>query len=170
MKCFMVAVMLVALCGCGSIINGTTQKVPITTNPTGAVVTATGGDATANATSPCTLKLKRKHDHMITVELPGYKPQSVQLQSVVSGAVAGNILAGGLIGWGIDAASGGDSRLVPEAVNITLEPEQAAQPGPTAEKAAALEADLKKIDDMRASGAITEAEYTALRTKTLEKY
>ena len=167
-----VLVLLVALSGCASIINGTTQKVPVTAEPSNATVVAVGGELVVNGTAPCTLVLKRKHPQVLTISAPGYKTQTVQLQSVLSGAVAGNILAGGLIGWGVDAASGADSKLVPESVNVVLEPDPAivAQAGPTIEKTEALQADLKRLDDLLAAGSISKEEHASLRQKTIEQY
>jgi hypothetical protein len=169
----LIGILLLVLCtGCASIINGTTQKVPITSTPENATVTATGGEMTLRGTTPCTLDLKRKHHQTLTISAPGYKTTTVQLQSVLSGAVAGNIIAGGLIGWGVDAATGGDSKLVPETVSVTLAPEPALveQTGPTLEKAEALEKDLKRLEELLASGTITQEEYRELRQKTVTHY
>lgn len=166
---FFLLILLVALgSGCASIINGTTQKIPVTVDPENATVTAVGGDKSVNGTAPCTLELKRKHPQVLTISAPGYQAQTVQLQPVLSGAVAGNILAGGLIGWGVDAASGADSKLVPETVVVKLEPEK--QLGPTVDKASALDADIKRLDEMLAAGSISKEEHTELRKKTIEKY
>ena len=35
-------------------------------------------------------------------------------------AVAGNIIAGGLVGWGVDAVTGAQYNLKPESINVTL--------------------------------------------------
>lgn len=105
--------------GCATIIHGTTQEIPVTSEPPGAAVTTTGD---VKATTPGKLELKRKTGHVLTFSKEGYKPETVKLESVLSGAVAGNIIAGGLIGWGVDAATGGDSRLVPESVHVLLKP------------------------------------------------
>jgi hypothetical protein len=105
--------------GCATIIHGTTQEIPVTSEPPGALVATTGD---LKVTTPGTLELKRKTGHVLTVTKDGYKPETVKLESVLSGAVAGNILLGGLIGWGVDVATGGDSRLVPESVHAILKP------------------------------------------------
>lgn len=90
---------------------------------------------------------------------------------MLSGAVAGNLLAGGLIGWGVDAASGADSRLTPESVYVILEHDATAlQPGPTLDKAESLQADLKRLDELHATGTISEDEHAALRQKVIDKY
>lgn len=116
--------MVCGLTGCATIINGTTQDVSFATRPEGATVRAGEGSV---CQTPCTLTLKRKQDHMAVISREGYEDASVTIQHVVSGAVAGNIIAGGLIGWGIDAASGGQYRLVPEAVSIDLRPLRSAE-------------------------------------------
>lgn len=105
--------------GCATIIHGTTQEIPVTSEPPGATVATTGDVKT---TTPGKLELKRKTGHVLTFTKEGYKPETTKLESVLSGAVAGNIIAGGLIGWGVDAATGGDSRLVPESVHVILKP------------------------------------------------
>jgi|GEM_PF-1459731 len=106
--------------GCATIIHGTTQAIPVTSEPPGATVVVTTGDG--RATTPGTLELKRKTGHILTFSKDGYKPDTVKLESVLSGAVAGNILLGGVIGWGVDATTGADSRLVPESVHVVLTP------------------------------------------------
>lgn len=166
-------VSLISMCsGCASIINGTTQEVPVTVDPINATVSAVGGKITIVDEAPCTLKLKRKHNQILTISAPGYKPQTVELRSVLSGAVAGNILAGGLIGWGVDAATGADSRLVPETVEVILQPdpEVITEPGPTLDKAAALESELKRLEELLKSGQITHDEHRTLRQKVIEQY
>jgi len=106
----------IACSGCATVMHGTTQEVTITTNPPEAIVS----DGTNSITTPGTLKLKRNRDHILTISKPGYATETVQLTHVVSGAVAGNLLVGGLAGWGIDAISGAQWRLIPEAVSVTL--------------------------------------------------
>lgn len=68
------------------------------------------------------LSLERKRSHTLMFSVPGYYNEQVTLNRTVSGAVAGNILAGGLIGWGVDALSGGQYKLMPETVHVVLRP------------------------------------------------
>lgn len=103
--------------GCATIINGTRQKIDVATDPVGATVSA--DEITVQ--SPCSLNLRRKYDHLVTISKPGYETEVVKVTPVLSAAVAGNIfLVGGLIGWGIDAADGAQYRLVPESINVKL--------------------------------------------------
>ena len=66
--------------------------------------------------------MKRKDDHMVEVSKDGYQKETINIKSVMSGVVAGNLLAGGLIGIGVDALSGGASRSIPESFVIRLRP------------------------------------------------
>jgi len=160
-KMFLVLIVTILASACATIIHGTTQDIPINTKPEGCIAKTTDGQ---ECTTPCNLSLKRKHDHTISISKDGYEPKSVKVQHVVSGAVAGNILAGGLIGWGVDAASGGQYRLVPETVDIELDPivEDVQKPGLVIEQ-------LKELEDLKNVGAITEEEYNTLKAKLLNK-
>jgi hypothetical protein len=145
--------------GCATIINGTTQKVPINSNPQGATAKAQDG---ANCTTPCSLELKRGQDHIIQIKKEGYEELSVGCQHVMSGVIAGNILLGGLIGAGIDAASGSMYRLTPESISVDLKPLIASleKPGLAFEK-------MKELEELKNSGAISEEEYGRLKSKLL---
>jgi hypothetical protein len=113
------SLMLSFLTSCATILNGTTQKVPIASAPNGANVSV---DGYYMGETPLIVEVTRKHDHVISLSKEGYRAQQVQLHHVVSGAVAGNLIAGGLIGWGVDAYSGGQYRMCPETVSVELEP------------------------------------------------
>jgi uncharacterized protein YceK len=110
--------------GCATIMTGTTQKVPITSTPSGAVAKA---DGTLAGVTPCTFTLERKSDHTVEISKEGYRTVSVVLRHTVSGATAGNALIGGLIGIGIDATTGAMYKLVPERVDVVLEQEGSSQ-------------------------------------------
>lgn len=112
--------------GCASIIHGSTQDVGITSEPIGATVTTPAG---ATFRTPCKVKLDRNTDHVLSVSLDGYEPETVTLRSVLAGAVAGNILVGGIVGGAVDAATGAAWRLEPETVSIRLRPREAGQAG-----------------------------------------
>jgi len=120
--CLMVA-FFCSLTSCASIINGRRQEVEVTSNPVGASVS----DGTNTWTTPAKISLSRKSAHVLTFSKPGYEPQMVKVENVISGAVAGNLVflpfAGiGLVGWGIDALSGAQYKLVPDTVCATLHP------------------------------------------------
>jgi PEGA domain./Repeat of unknown function (DUF1388). len=97
---------------------GTTQKVCVTSNPSGAVAKVDGGMA---AITPTIFNLERKTDHTIEISKEGYRIATVILRHTMSGATAGNILVGGVIGLAVDGCSGAMFKLVPERVDATLE-------------------------------------------------
>lgn len=95
----MYRMLFLCLCfsGCASIVNGSKQEISVSSNPPGAKVYA---DGLGPWEAPTTLRLKGKTDHLLLFTKDGYEPESRMLTREVSGAVFGNIFAGGLIGWG----------------------------------------------------------------------
>lgn len=109
---------IVFLSGCATIMTGTTQKVPVNSNPSGAVAKVDGGMA---AVTPTIFNLERKIDHTIEISKEGYRVATVILRHTLSGATAGNLLVGGIIGVAVDGMSGAMFKLVPERVDVNLE-------------------------------------------------
>src|ERR1043165_3527759 len=103
-----VAALGVAVSACATIIDGTTQSVSVNTSPEQrAACTLITSPGTWYVTSPgSTTVHKTKTDLDVTCTKPGYKPGHVVAASHFTGKTAGNILAGGLVGVGVDAASG----------------------------------------------------------------
>lgn len=157
--------------GCATIINGTTQKIPISSVPTGAKVTV---DQSTGYTTPTVLDLSRKRNHTLQVSLGGYNTEVITLQSVMSGAVMGNLVLGGLIGWGVDAASGAQKRLVPESIHITLQPTKIAASVPGGsnpnQESETLETRLESLNRMRKKELITEEEHQESRKRLINKF
>ncbi|MDD5677054.1 MAG: PEGA domain-containing protein [Kiritimatiellae bacterium] len=118
------------LAGCASIILGTTQKVPVNSNPTGAKVTVYDSKnmAIGGGTTPCSLSLSRgsgffsSAKYRIVIEKPGYEKREVKISGSVNGwYIAGNLVFGGLIGWLIlDPATGAMWSLSPDDVKASL--------------------------------------------------
>ena len=102
------------LISCGTIMQGTTQQVGISSSPSNADVTINGQN---KGTTPLTVDLKRKDSHMVRLELQGYEPFETTLTRKTSGWVWGNIVFGGLIGLAVDAAAGGMYKLTPEQIS-----------------------------------------------------
>ena len=96
------------LSGCATIIDGTTQPVSVNTTPQdGAKCTLKNSEGTWYLTSPgSTTVHKTKHDMTISCTKDGFTGGEVLARSHFGGATAGNVIAGGVIGIGIDAASG----------------------------------------------------------------
>lgn len=107
----------VLLTGCSLIMLGTKQKIAISSNPTGAKVTV--GRRNLGET-PVIASLARRHDHIVKIELAGYKPYELALTKKISGWVFGNIIFGGLIGLFVDAMTGSMYMITPENISAVL--------------------------------------------------
>ncbi len=115
--------------GCATVTRGTKQKFEIKSQPMGADVSMTTG---ATCVTPCKLKLKRKIGFIATITKVGFKPAQVTVDSRMHGGgtagLAGNVLAGGVIGIVVDAGNGSLNDLTPNPIDVTLTPADA--PGP----------------------------------------
>lgn len=85
---------------CMTIIKGSSQKVPVTSNPVGARITIDGKEM---GTTPLNIKVKRNKRHSIRAEMPGYDPLDIEIEQKFSGAklglsALGNYLVLGSIG------------------------------------------------------------------------
>ncbi|MBN8942055.1 MAG: translation initiation factor 2 [Rhizobiales bacterium] len=93
--------------GCATAIRGTTNQVHFTSEPSGAVVTTSLGHT---CTAPCSMPMDRNKEFQATFTREGFQPTVVDVKTTVSReggtSFAGNLLLGGLIGMGVDAASG----------------------------------------------------------------
>lgn len=103
-----VAALAIMLSGCGTIIEGTTQPVSVNTTPEqGAQCTLANSQGTWYLTSPgSTTVHKTKTDLDVTCTKSGFQPGHVVAASHFGATTAANIIAGGVIGVGVDAASG----------------------------------------------------------------
>lgn len=155
--------------GCASVVKGTTQAIPVSSAPSGADVKLDGNKV---GQTPMSVEVKRKNDHLLTIEKAGYQVESVAITRNVGGAVFGNILAGGLVGWGVDAMSGAQYNLTPATVSVTLkEITSAAQAVPAAQSSAAIFIEeLRKLDELHEAKKVTDEEYAKMRTSLVEKY
>ena len=105
------------LTGCATVLHGTTQSIPVNSNPCGARVLV---DGTHEFSTPCHVKMQRNRDHHVIIEMPGYERAEYQITRQPTGKAVNNIWVGGLIGLGVDAATGADNKLVPESIYVDL--------------------------------------------------
>jgi hypothetical protein len=111
------ALVPVLLSACASIVSGTKQQVSLQSTPDGATVSVDGQQL---GSTPITTELRRKDEHTVRIELPGYQPYELTLTKHTNGWVFGNIVFGGLIGVIIDASNGAMYKLEPAQVAATL--------------------------------------------------
>ena len=110
------------LSACATIIEGRSQEITINTNPSGANcdITRNGTKIGSVTNTPASTMIeKTKYDILISCSKPGYTTATFMNHSGNEGATLGNILAGGVIGWGVDSATGSDNKYT-SPVNITL--------------------------------------------------
>jgi hypothetical protein len=108
------------LIGCAAIVHGSKQPMSIASQPAGATVTV---DGKQEGLTPVTLKLARKDEHTVKLDLTGYKPFEMKLTKSLDGWFWGNLLLGGIIGMVVDAGTGSMYRLSPKEIEATLKQE-----------------------------------------------
>lgn len=119
-----------AVSGCATVTRGTHEVFTVNTVPPNASVKTSNGRA-CDAT-PCSFTMNHRENFDVTITKPGYREWhghvTHQFSSGGGAALAGNVLVGGLVGVTVDAVSGATQKLVPNPLNVTLEPVQAAGP------------------------------------------
>jgi len=121
--------------GCASVTRGTTENISISSTPAGATAELSGLDNPTACVTPCVVVAKRSADITVTVSKEGYEPQVIPLTKEIPGSgaagFAGNLLVGGLVGMGVDAAK--DHK--PNPVIVTLQPIGPVSPRPAKPRA-----------------------------------
>jgi len=104
----LVAILGVALSGCASIIKGDSQSIAITTPPTtGANCILSSKEGSWTVISPGAVTVdKSKDDVQVRCSKPGWQDAASTIPSNFEGWTLGNLLLGGVIGLGVDAATG----------------------------------------------------------------
>jgi hypothetical protein len=100
---------LLVVSACATIMEGSGQSVAISTTPPGAIcnVDRTGTHLASVTATPGSLRLeKSKNDLDVSCVKEGYGKSIVSVSPKFVGTTFGNIVAGGVIGVAIDAASG----------------------------------------------------------------
>jgi len=124
MKLFAAVAACSLLGACATVTRGTSTNFDVNTDPIGAAVSTTHGYSCP--ATPCSIRMPRKSAFQAMITKPGYKTVNASIGNRVSkgggAAMAGNLLAGGLIGGGVDASSGAMLDLRPDPLLIKLEP------------------------------------------------
>src|SRR5260221_12945167 len=114
-----VAALGVALSGCASIVEGTTQSIAVTSPPTdGAKCVLKSSEGTYYVTTPGNATVhKTKNDLDVECDKDGFQHASLKVPAKFGAATVGNVLAGGIIGIGVDAATGANYSY-PTAISV----------------------------------------------------
>ena len=125
------------------------------------------------AGTPVDVEMKRKRNHLVTISKEGFETENIPVVQDLGGAVWGNIVLGGLIGWGVDATSGAQYNLNPPTIFLKLVPLDSAskeryQAGDT--EASSLVKELNVLDDLKKREKITKEEYILLRLGLFKRY
>ncbi|MEE9375897.1 MAG: translation initiation factor 2 [Rhizobiaceae bacterium] len=119
-----ITLLCLSTASCATVARGTTEDVTIKTTPADAnVVTSLNHVCQTN---PCVVKVPRKESFQVTASKPGYETKTINVGTKVSGkgatGLAGNLLLGGVIGVGVDVATGAARDHTPNPVIIDLLP------------------------------------------------
>ena len=113
----MVLLLILSVMGCATIVQGTKQKIEVSSDPPGATVLVDGETA---GTTPIKLKLSTPRNHILVFTKEGYKEEKVALSRALGSAACGNIFIWGPAGWAVDGLTGSQYRLVPDKVHVEL--------------------------------------------------
>ncbi len=126
-KIVTVAAVAVLLPACSTIVNGTNQSVSFNTGEvTGAACDLTGGSefsVNEKFTTPAVVQVPRsKKALQLDCKKAGYQDASRSVNSKIEATTGGNLLVGGIVGAGVDAATGALYKY-PETVILLMETE-----------------------------------------------
>jgi hypothetical protein len=123
-----VAALGVALAGCATVFEGTSQEITVNTNPEGAVCAfdRQGLEVGRIASTPGTANIRKsKYDITIKCNKPGYAEATYLNHSGTTATIAANVAADLILTAGlssiIDSADGADNKY-DSAVNVSLTP------------------------------------------------
>lgn len=187
--CRIVILMLIAVIptGCATILAGKTQTVALNTNPPGArceLIREGRVIGTVESTPGAVMLHKTKHDIDVECRKDGHINSKGFAESGTEGATYGNIILGGLIGWGIDSAVGADNKY-PEVITVNLVP-LVSSPSPVAplsprpatrtisqsekpKEPSDLEKRVARVKKLRDDGLLTEEEYQKKRAELINQ-
>lgn len=127
MKTYFILAAALVLGGCATVTKGTSEDVQFTSTPSGVKMEASNG---MQCTTPCILRIERKQKFVATFT-KGNRTRvidvSTQVRETGGAALAGNILVGGVIGIGIDAATGSSLDHIPNPVHADFTKPQSEQ-------------------------------------------
>jgi hypothetical protein len=121
------------LCGCATITKGTTQTIAVDTpGVPGAVCTIETQSGPRGVTTPGNVTLDKSSSPLpITCTKQCYLNGSNIIPSGTEAMAAGNVVFGGLVGLGVDAATGAMNKY-PDMITVSMSPDPACAASPAA--------------------------------------
>ena len=123
MRSIVLMLILVLFTGCATITRGSREAFVIETDPVGVDVRLSNG---LTCITPCSLEVKRRPPITVTLSKEGYEEVTTTVESTIPGSggagLAGNVLIGGIIGFGVDAATGAARAHEPNPLVVKLVP------------------------------------------------
>ena len=119
-----VALICCCMTGCATIVKGHSQQIAVSTNPPGAACDLSRDGKTIGVVNPTPGSVsvgKSRADISVSCNKDRYEPATGKVTSSFHPMTFGNILFGGLIGIGVDAASGAMNEYEP-SLTMTLIP------------------------------------------------
>jgi hypothetical protein len=131
--------------------------------------------------------MKTKHDIDVVCRKDGFTDGKGFGESGIEGATFGNIILGGLIGWGVDSAVGADNKY-PDVMTVNLVPASigvvsglsagkgfrpvsysAKESAPVAKESSSTEKRLARLKKLKDEGVLTEEEYQKKRAELVNQ-
>ena len=102
--------------GCATMMAGGPDRLPVSTNPSGATVFV---DNAPVGQTPVMVTLDRaKPKAVIRLEKPGFEPITITREKTMNGWIIGNALFGGVIGMVIDVATNNASKFEDDPIAV----------------------------------------------------
>ncbi len=116
---------LMLLSACSTIMHSTSQELELKSNPPNAKITV---DGKKFGTSPQLVNIDRGANHIVKFELEGYEIYETQITRKISFWFWGNALNGFIPGMVIDMFTGSMYNLLPDKIDVELTPTKVAEP------------------------------------------
>ena len=101
--------------GCATIMTGSYQDIPVTSEPSGIEVRSSTG---VSLTTPGSFKLVRNKDYTLSAEYSDCEPQQKELKHKLQGAFWTYTLIWGATSGAVDLASGASDEIVPKTIHF----------------------------------------------------
>jgi hypothetical protein len=101
---------------CATLIHGSHQTIPITSDPPGAQLNIGG----SQYITPADVSLARDQEYQAVISKPGFETQTTEIHSSFSAATLVDLIF--IIPWAVDPADGAAYSLEPESLEFRLQP------------------------------------------------